>query len=325
MATFLVTAKMNPALRARVEKSVHGGRATSPLTMRRIISLARFALVFAVAFGIYTAVTNRRRERRELEKARTELVELARAQTASLDPRDVAAVSRAESWLGRVSSSDFGEVVADEIRAPDALTTRLSQPLVYVRGPLDGFKTTAKLAETAVVSPKDSLLLCLLDPPSARTEKVLLEKVRLAYLGGAGMDAQTLNVRRLHEAVVGLPFLMPAWSDRVRAAAERSEVVQLRRDFERAPIERAKFAAKAGLFLVALDEPGDGSGPTELDGERAHFVRVALVDVGASKILVSTRRRVDPSWIGSAKKPTHAMGLDSCALAFDIHESVRKK
>lgn len=325
MATFLATAKMNPALRARVEKSVHGGRATSPLTMRRLISLARFAIVFTIAFGVYSVVGNRRREKRELDHARTELIGLARAQGSSLAARDLEAVSRAEGWIGKLASPAITEVTADELLVSGALGATLSQPLLYVRGALDGFQTPAKLAESAAVSSKDALLLCLLDPPTARTEKVLLDKIRAANLGGPAMEERVLNVRRLHEAVVGLPFLMPDWADRVRSVPDRTEVIRLRRDFDRAPIERAKFAAQAGLLLVALDEPGDGSGPTELDGERAHFVRVGLVDVGASRLLLSTRRRVDPSWISNAKKPTHSLGLDSCALAFDIHESLRRK
>ena len=308
MATFLVTAKMNPALRARVEKAVHGGRATSPLLMRRIISVARFALVLGLAFSIYSVVTNRRRDRRELDFAKAELVEAASKERASLSGHDLAAVPRVETWLGKLASTDFPETVADEIRAPGALQATLSAPVVYVRGPLDGFKDSAKVAQTAVVSAKDSLLVCLMDPPAARTEKAVLEKVRVAYAGGGALEEKTANVRRLHEANVGLPFLMTSWSERVQSAGERGEVIQMRRDFERAPIERAKAAAKSNLLLVAIDEPGDGTGPTELDGERPHFVRVALVDMRNGKILLGTRRRVDPSWISPAKKPTHASG-----------------
>lgn len=325
MATFLVTTKMNTALRARVEKAVHGGRATSPRTIRRVVSLARFALVLALGLGIYTVVTNRRSEQRELERVRSELVALARSHAEGLGPNDLGAVARAESWLARVASPGFSETVVDELRAPGALEAKLSGPLVWVRGSLDGFGTPSAVAESIAASGKDALLLCMLHPPPARTEKILLDKIRPVYVGGPELEDHTANARRLHEAAVGLPYLLPPWSERVRAAADRGELSQLRRDLERAPVERAKLAAKAGLLLVALDEPGDGSGPTELDGERPHFVRVALIDVVASKVLLGTRRRVDPSWISDAKKPTRSMGLDSCALAFDVHEAVRRK
>jgi hypothetical protein len=68
-----------------------------------------------------------------------------------------------------------------------------------------------------------------------------------------------------------------------------------------------------------MDEPGDGGGPTELDGERAHHVRLFLVDMVASKTLLRVRRLVDPTWISLAKKSDYASGLDSCGLAFDVH------
>ena len=59
-------------------------------------------------------------------------------------------------------------MIVDELRAPHALTSRLSSPLLWVRGPLDGFGSPAKAAVVAAASGKDSLLLCMLDPPSAR-------------------------------------------------------------------------------------------------------------------------------------------------------------
>ena len=77
------------------------------------------------------------------------------------------------------------------------------------------------------------------------------------------------------------------------------------------------------LLVVAMDEPSDGGGPTELDGERAHAIRIGVVDLAASKILLRIRRLVDPSWISLAKKSEYANGLDSCGLAFDVHESLR--
>ncbi|MBX3193403.1 MAG: hypothetical protein KF819_40850 [Labilithrix sp.] len=327
MPTFLVTSKMNPALRARVERAVTG-RASSPITMRRMMSLARFALVFGLLFGVYEIVTTRRTEAREHGRAQRELLAQVNAHVASLDPNDLGAPARAESWIVRLASRDsFTEILSDELRAPGVLRARLASPLIWTRGPRASFAVAERVAETAATSGKDALLLCLVDPPAARSEKVLLDEIHDAYAGGPAIEDKTPNARRLHEAVVGLPFLSPPWSARVQSAQSADEVAKLRRDFERAPIERAKQAAKAGLLLVALDEPDPAtqSAPTELDGERPHFVRVALVDLVAQKVLLATRRHVDPSWISVGKRSTHAMGLDSCALAFDIHESVAKK
>jgi hypothetical protein len=130
-------------------------------------------------------------------------------------------------------------------------------------------------------------------------------------------------VRRLHDAEIGLPFLEPPWAERVREAETAADVARLRHDFEHAPIDRAQRAAKASLMLAALDEPGDGRGPIELDGERPHYVRVALVDLLADRPLLRRRVSVDPNWISAARRPSYATGLDSCALAYDLHEQLQ--
>ena len=60
------------------------------------------------------------------------------------------------------------------------------------------------------------------------------------------------------------------------------------------------------------------------DGEQAHPVRVVLVDLAASKVLLRSRHFVDPSWIRPARRATSATGFDSCALALDVLDDVRK-
>jgi hypothetical protein len=326
MATFLTTSKMNPALAARVESSVRGRRARpGAARVRRVVALARLVLLLTVAFGIYGAVTTRRRTQRELERARAELLDTVRGHAASLTPEDRGALTRADSWLTGLSAPYEGDLVSPELRAPGALAATLTRPTVYVRGPIDAFTSSTRTAEAAATSTKDALVLCLLEPPASRVEKTLLEKARIAYGGGAAMEERTVNVRRLHDAASGLPLLLPPWSERVRAAEDGAELMRLRRELERAPIERAKQAAKARLLLVAIDEPGDGRGPTELDGEHAHAARVVLVDLATSSILLRMRQLVDPSWISPAKRATYASALDGCALAFDVHESVRSR
>lgn len=323
MATFLTTSKMNPSLAARVERSVRG-RSGSAIPMRRVIAIARVVLVLTLAFGIYSIVRGRRQERREFEQARSELLETVRTQSASVSADERAIVSRVESWLVPFSGAYEGDLVADELRAPGALEATLARPLVYVRGPIEQFTSGPRIAEASSTSTKDALLLCLMEPPQERSEKVLLDKVRAAYVGGSGMEQRTSNARRLNDAIVGLPLLLPPWSERVRNAADPPELSRLRSELARTPIERTKQAAKAELLVVAIDEPGDGKGPTELDGERPHPVRLALVDLSSAKPLLRMRFSVDPSWISNARKPTYASGLDSCALAFDVHQSVRR-
>jgi hypothetical protein len=228
-------------------------------------------------------------------------------------------VQRAEVWLMGLSGAYEGDLVTDEVRPTGALAALLRQPAVYVRGPVDAFGSPRTIAEAAATSAKDAVLLCLMDPPASRKEGAALERLR----GASPIEEHTANVRRLDDAIVGLPFLMPPWSDRVRASEDAAEIARLRKELERAPLARAKQAAAARLLVAVIDEPGDGRTPTELDGENAHHVRVAIVDAVADKILLRMRKHVDPSWISVERRPTHSRKLDGCALAFDVHQALR--
>jgi len=338
MPTLLTTSKMDPALAARIEASVTGqktahddrlhpgpkvvrGRAA---TTRRLVSVARLVLVLTIVFCIYSLVAFRRESERALVQARASLLESVRVQGEALMPEDLTAISRAQTWLVRLSGPYEGDHVDPDLHAPGKLAETLSRPLVYVRGTTDALSRPEAIAAAAAASTKDALVLCLLAPPPSRAEPALLDKVRIAYAGGWNMESQTPNVRRLNDAVVGLPFLQPAWAERVRGAADAKEIARLRKDFERAPIERAKQAARSSLLLATIDEPGDGDDPTELDGERRHPVRVVLVDLASSNVLLRSRHVVDPGGLTPARKATYATGFDSCALALDVREDVRR-
>lgn len=325
MASFLTTSRMDPALAARIEASVRGRKRKpgGPLLSPRLVALVRVGIVLAIAFVGYSVAGARRRDRLEIDKARSSLLDAVRVQSTSLTPEEKTSVVRADSWLVRFTGTYEGDLVADELHAPGALKTTLGRPAIYVRGQLGSFVNPARIAEAAQTSAKDALLLCLMEPPTGKGEKVLLGAVRIAYAGGATMEEHTPNVRRLHEAIVGLPLLMPEWSERVQRSEDPSELAKFRRELDRAPIDRAKQAARASVLVVAMDEPSDGGGPTELDGERAHAIRIGIVDLASSKVLLRMRKLVDPSWISLAKKSEYAIGLDSCGLAFDVAEAVR--
>lgn len=324
MATFLTTARMDPALAARIAASVTGKKKKpgGPVLAPRLVSLVRVAVVFLAVGVVYSLLQVRHREKQEMTRTRAELLAAVRASASSLSESDQTALARSEASLVALSRAYDGEVVADELRAPGALASMLSRPTVYVRGTIGAFSSSRRIAEASTTSMKDALLLCLLEPPPSRTEKELLAKVHVAYAGGPIMEGRTANVHRLWDEEAGMPLLTPQWSARVLAVPDH-ELAKLRRDYDRAPIEGAKQAARASYLLAAMDEPPDGGGPTELDGERAHWVRVGLVDLAAEKVLLSVRRRVDPSWISAEKRPQYANGLDGCALGYDVHASVR--
>ena len=325
MPTLLTNTKMSPALAARIEASV-AGRRGQPLPTRRITprlkSLVRVGVVLAAAAIVTSVVVARRREHDAFEKDRAALLAAVDKESASLTEKDRHAVERVEALVPRLGGTYEGDVVAPEVRAPGAIGALLARPAMYLRGPLDDFANAAGVKRAAGASLKDALVVCLLDPPAARTEKALLPKVRAAYGSVATVEQRTPNVRRLHEAETGMPLLASPWAARVRAAKEPGELAALRTELERAPLARAKEAARAEVLLVAVDEPAAPGGLTELDGERAHDVRVALVDLASEKVLLRVRRHVDPGPWSQSARTDFASGLDACALAFDVRAGV---
>ena len=323
MPTFLVTSKMPPALAKRVRASVRGrawrpGTSKSRAGGKRWFALLRFAGVCAVIAIVASAVWVRRRERQALETARSALLDDLHRRAAPLTADDLQFVPRTESWLERMAGPYEGDLVPDDLHAAGALRVLLARPAVYVRGPLGGFGNAATAAETAFTSFKDGLLLCLMDPPESRTEKAVLGRVLVAYRGGTEIESRTPSARLFEEAQVGLPFLQPAWEGRVRGATEIVEVEKLEKELHAVPTDRATQAAKSGVLVFAMDEPAPLGTPAELDGERPHDVRIGVVDLKAVKLVFRVRRHVDPSWISVAKRPMYAVGLDSCALAYDV-------
>lgn len=325
MPSFLVTPRMDPALAARVEASVRGRRARpgGASTAAHVRALLRFALVAVVAGLTAWLVVSQRQESARVERERTSLLDIVHGHDALLSETARGAVAKSTAWLRGFAERYEGDVVAPELRAPGGLAATLARPAVYVHGPLDAFRTDVSVEQAAVDSVKDTFLLCLVDPPAARDERSLLAKVRLAYDGGTKLEERTPEVLRLGDAQAVLAILSPPWEARVRAA-DAAELTKLQADLDRAPIEKGKRALEAGLLIVAMDEPAAPTNPAELDGERAHEVRVAIVDLASSKVLLRTRKHVDPSDWPPKVRPDYARGLDECALAVDVREEISR-
>lgn len=303
MGTFLTTSKMDPALAARVLASVRG-------KSRGGRSVLRFGLVLLVVVGGVSFFRARQRDRAELAEARASLLVAARGR--QLGERERKIVDRVEAaaiaW-SRVDEEILGVrgALFEEI---------LKRPAIWLRGPIGQMPSPRRIAEA---SAKDALLLCLLDPPRARTEKDLYEQARIAY--GPEIESHTSNVRRLFEAMVGLPFLGPDFVKRIENAADANELSVMKHDLDRAPIDRAMAASKSEILIVAADEPGDGV--VELDGERPHHVRVGIVDLASGAILLKVRKKVDPTWISAGKRASYAAGIDGCTLAWDVRQALK--
>jgi hypothetical protein len=321
MATFLATRKMDPALILRIERAI-GGTARPAraklVTARLRTSLLRLVIAVGATALVSTAVMARRRYQEEVSRARAAVLDTVHAQSALVTAEERGFIGRVEPWLLGLAAGYEGDVVTDELRPPRALDAVLGRPSVYVRGPVAAFSSSAAIAETASTSTRDALLLCLLDPPASRAEKVVLAKVRAAYSGGANTGERA---RRLHDAEAGLKQLLFPWEERVHQARELRDLERIKADVGRVPVEQTKRAAQASLLIAAMDEP-DEAGPADLDGERAHQVRVAVIDLRADKVLLRARKRVDPNWLAATTRSNFASAVDGCALAFDVRAVV---
>ncbi len=237
-------------------------------------------------------------------------------QSQSLGSRQRDTVIHVEAILVHFAGTYDGDV-----KDPRALKA-LDAPALWVRGPIDSFVSTRRIAPAASSSRKDALVACLVAPPAGRTEKSILSIVQLAFAGGAPLDLKTPNVLRLDDAEIALPFFEPAWAARVRAAETEGELAVYRHEIEKAALERGVRALRAETIIVAMDEPAAPGGVTELDGERPHDVRLAIVDIASGEYLFRTRKHVDPSGWSEWARTQWASGLDGCRFAQDARDAM---
>lgn len=317
MPTFLTSRGMSPALASRVRASVRGasrGQKSGSPRRRLLVAVARVAAVLVVLAVGRSFLAFRLQKTSELDRARAALRDTTRAHAASLSAPQRDVFGRAAGWLAAEAGPYPGDVVDAEV-SRTGIDLLAHRTVAYVRGDLGAFRSAAALVEETASNRKDALLACLVAPPAGSDEKTVLARVRDVYLRGVP-DAPKVDL--LHAAAEGLPFLAPTWEAKIEAADDVRTVDLLRRAFEHAPIEAAKRVARAELLLYAMDEPRRGSGPTEIDGEALHDVRVGVVDMSDGHVLLRLRKPVDPANIPSTARVVYARGMDSCTLAMSV-------
>jgi hypothetical protein len=334
--TFLTTPRMSAALRARVERAVsprararHQARATGLgglFTRReRVGAGLRLPLAALVLVALLVGVMQHL-EKREIEEQRAAVLTALSLRGRDLPEGHEAFLATIAQRAAEVAGDPYGgDVVAPELTLPGELDAWLARPAVYLRGATPELRDPQKLAEVAATSIKDAFLLCLVEPPRTRAERDVLAKVRGVYFGGAAVDGETANVRRLVEAQVGLTVLGPAFEAEARAADALAPLKKLAKDLEAAPIEAARDAANAELLIVVADEidapdaaikPAPGSEPLAyIAQEHPHDARVALVDLTSGKVLLRVRRRVDASARGGRATALDRIAIQGCDLA----------
>lgn len=313
---------MSPELRARVMQSI-GGRA-QPRERRKLPPLmASLRLVsMVVVLGVIALVFQIRAQRQqELDRARAALLLKVRQQASALTVSDRKLPERVNDAVKLHAQAAYvGDSLPQGLRGAGVLAELLALPTVYLRGSREVLSRDGGMAEAAASSWPDAFVLCLLDPPAARTEKELKAKARAAHARGGGMEVSA-HVQRLAPVLEVLPLLSRSWQQRI-AAAEAPVLHDYQRLYEAAPVQAAVKTTKARQLLLVMDEPGDAKTPAELDGERPHAVRVVLSDLTDGTLQLRFRHDVDPTALSATTRAEYASGVDSCTLALDLRKAL---
>lgn len=309
-----------------MEASVTGRRQSlvgSRSSTRRAVLLLRAAAASAVLGVVVYALWARHAARVELDQKRTALTRDWSDARKSVGAQGEQLLSQVENLIANAASqAGVVEYVAQDLRREGAFAAAMTRPMIYLRIPIATAATHAAVAAAAAQSGKDSFLLCLLDPPRPANEKAFLPKARAALAGGSATHQLAPDVFRLHELEKGSAQLSAAWGDGIAGARDARALARLQRDFEKTPILSIKALLRAELLVATLDEADDVGGVTEMDGEHAHHVRVAVWDLKRAQLLLNLRRHVDPSWITPNRRSQYAREFDSCKLAVAVHDAV---
>jgi hypothetical protein len=306
---------MSPALAARVQAAV-SGRQAPRRPLKSLLRILTFAFVVASVIGV---VHFRQQRLNELETQRAELLARLKDAGRPLTRADRELPTRVAAALARETSASYlGDLLPHDLRSEARLNEAFSQAMLYLRGPLDALSRPERVSEVASGSSKDAFVLCMLAPPEARTEKALRLKASAAYAQGKSVEV-TQHVERLAPLLQALPLLGRDWARRIEVAETALALHTLQKLVDAAPLAAAVRAAKARQLLLLVDETG--SGPSELDGERAHPVRVVLTDLTSGEARLRFRQTVDPTWLSDHARAQYASGIDSCALAMDLRRA----
>jgi hypothetical protein len=304
MPTLLTNRKMDAALRARIEHSLQA-RGSADASAARLRAIMRFASLAIVVYAIGYMISKRHAAKSALETQRTTLLDAWTKKTSDITPDDKKALARDEQLL---------ESLAGVYEGDYAQPTALTRTIVYVRGPIESLRSTATIPKAAAQSLEDPFARCFVEPPRTKSEKDVLAKVRAVYTGTLG---GLKNLERLETAYATKRLLDPAWIARAKSSASEKELAVMQTELDHTPFDRALVAWRAELLLAVMDEPGDANVPAELDGERPHDVRVALVETRSGHAVLRMHAHVDPSVWSAGTRPDYASGLDASALAFE--------
>ena len=326
--TALGNDKMSPALRARIERSVRRGESAGASLGPRGKTATRALVVMAV-LAVATAVLFEMRSRdKVLQLAKRNLLRDVAAMLSRAEPHAARTLTNATRWLSREAAAYRGDVRVETLATGADLDALLARPALYLRTSTAGVLGAAAagalaLQPLAAASTLDSFVSCLRQPPEETTERGMYPHVR-AVQRGQHDGSRFLRRYRFADLFAMSTFDAPRWTLRVRAASRLETVVGLRRQLQRANLDRSVAANNAQLLLFVLDEPKRKGVPSELDGASRHAVRMGIVQIDSGRVLLRLRRHVDPAWISETRRVYMARGLLACRLAMRLRDTVSR-
>lgn len=312
MPTFLVNRKMHPALRTRIERSVAGKTVVSQEERPAARALIRGLLITAVVSLTGFLWFSYQAEKRELEEARTKLLETIHGTRRAVSAEDLSLQDRITTLLARESGEYLGDLTP--LPSNEWIEGKSSEIGVYIRLATGDARSPSDSAEKSLESSKDALLDCFLNPPESRDEKSLLARVRKVY---GGSNHERSSVFPASSVFLSLVFLGPTFETQVSSATSKRSLEKLGASFSEAHLTRLTPSLKARYLVAALDEPKPLGTPSELDGAARHFVRLVVSDLRAARILFRIRKEVNPTWISEGARFRYALGLDGCRFGRD--------
>ncbi len=304
MPSFLVTRRMSPALRARVQASLRSDlrqRTLYPNQGRRWKYLRVVLILATLALTAFLVLTYRK-SRREVEERRALLLAEYRQLAASV-PKPARA--RLQDLAARFDSRSLGDTSAGP-----ALDRILAEPFLYVRVEALRLSSPKSALEAARESELDALATCLVTPPANLRESTLLRAI--------GQAPRSDRIFSVGDAVAALDFFDSSFEDELQSVQHMEQLdrlgVRLHQD-ERA---RGLAALEAKTLVLAVDLAKEGDVVSDFDGEAPHEIQLKAFDVASGRLLWGASHRVDPSWISAKSRLAYSRPLDSCRLAFEL-------
>jgi len=301
---------MPSALRQRIQAAVDADLRQRTLFPKRTAGrkYVRTLLGLASVGLLIVLIATYRQSRREVEHARGATLSAydQRAVASQVKRPAVAGLTRALEGL-KGPANDWQDVGGRE-----DLASLVQRRLLYVRGDARELEKLGGAQAIAAESGLDALATCLVSPPANLRESTLLRRI--------GQVAAGDRLYALSEALLALEFFDSDFRERVRTAEHMQELQRLAARLERPTLLRSIAALDADVLLVAIDEPPPAGVVTDFDGEAAHHLRLVALEVASGRVLFKRRARVDPSWISEKSRLAYSRALDSCRLAYELHQ-----